>query len=523
MTKIMTTKKAALTLLSGVLALSSCNSFLDTMPDQRMELNDNLKIRELLVSAYPNIHHMGMLESRTDNVGDNGKKHGDGDLIDQESYRWIDLTGVAFDSSKWMWDRHYSSINTANQALAAIDALADPNRARAERGEALVVRAWCHFNLVNYFAQAYNSVTSGSDLGVPYIKEAETRIGVLYPRLTVKQVYEMIDKDLQEGLPLIDDRIYKAGADKYHFNSRAAAAFAAQFYLYYEKWDLAKRYATEALGTDPALGLRNLKPYASLTTNKEVTLAYVTVREPANLMLLNSNSLYGRRYKNLRFSHTTAIANRETVFAGFPGGSLKDFEPISKSYTAYRDELVFISKYEEGSEVTDKRNGTGIPYVIAMPFTVDKTLLVRAEANNMLKLYDDAAADLSLYYVSKGASAVSAQTISDFYNVPENYATLPPAQANKYKAMLAGVCKPIAPHFGLETGMQYNIAQAVLHARRVETLWEGDRWFDIKRYRISITHSIPNEDPVTLGADDLRKAMQIPAANVSAGVVPNPR
>lgn len=510
-------------LLASALALTSCNDFLDTMPDKRMELNDTEKVRGLMVSAYPEVHPMGMLESRTDNIDDNGRQFGEGHLNDREGYRWLDLTATTHDSSKWMWDWNYTrGIATANQVLAALDKLPPSEESDAIRGEALMVRAWCHFNLVNYFAQAYNSVTSATDLGVPYVTEPETKIGVLYPRLTVKETYEMIDKDIKAGLPLINDAIYKPGAIKYHFNSRAAAAFAAQFYLYYEQWAEAKKHATAALGDNPAIGLRNLKPYAVFNTGKEVTQVFASVSERANLMLQNNTSLYARRYTGLRFGHSARIA-RETFLGTFPGGRLSDFTPLVRNWTANPDNQRFIYKYEEGWQVTDKRSGIGIPRTIAMVFTTDKALLVRAEANNMLKLYDEAAADLSMYYVSKGGGTVSADQISQFYNIPDDYESLTPDQAGKYRNMLEGICKPIEPHFGLEKGMQYNIAQAVLHARRIETVWEGARWDDIKRYRIAIKHIIPEEGTIELGKDDPRKAMQIPEANVSAGLEPNPR
>lgn len=519
----MNTKNILVGLLASTLALGGCNDFLDTMPDKRMELSDTEKVRGLMVSAYPEVHPMGMLESRTDNIDDNGRQFGEGDLIDRESYRWLDLTGIVHDSSKWMWDWNYTrGIATANQALAALDRLPASAESDAIRGEALMVRAWCHFNLVNYFAQAYNSKTSATDLGVPYVTEPETKIGVLYPRLTVKETYEMIARDIQAALPLINDAIYKPGAIKYHFNSRAAAAFAAQFYLYYEQWAEAKKYATVALGDNPALGLRNLKPYAVFNTGKEVTLAFASVSERANLMLQNNTSLYARRYKGLRFGHSARIA-KETFHSAFPGGALSDFSPLVRNWTANPENQRFIYKYEEGWQVTDKRSGIGVPRTIAMVFTTDKALLVRAEANNMLKLYDEAAADLSMYYVSKGASSASAEQISQFYNIPDDYESLTPDLVDRYRTKLEGICKPLDPHFGLEKGMQYNIAQAVLHARRIETLWEGARWDDIKRYRIAIKHNIPDEGVIELGKDDLRKAMQIPEANVSAGLQPNPR
>ncbi len=48
-------------------------------------------------------------------------------------------------------------------------------------------------------------------------------------RKTVAYVYEMIEKDLLEGLPLIKDVSYTV--PKYHFNIAAANAFASRFYL----------------------------------------------------------------------------------------------------------------------------------------------------------------------------------------------------------------------------------------------------------------------------------------------------
>ena len=67
------------------------------------------------------------------------------------------------------------------------------------------------------------------DRGIPYIKEPETSVNPQYSRGTVAEVYQNIAADLEEGLPLIDDNIYSRV--KYHFNKKAAYAFAARFYL----------------------------------------------------------------------------------------------------------------------------------------------------------------------------------------------------------------------------------------------------------------------------------------------------
>ena len=44
--------KSFLSLLAAGLLLSSCNSFLDKLPDDRTELDNEKKITDVLVSAY---------------------------------------------------------------------------------------------------------------------------------------------------------------------------------------------------------------------------------------------------------------------------------------------------------------------------------------------------------------------------------------------------------------------------------------------------------------------------------------
>lgn len=59
-------------MLAALCVTTSCDDFLDKMPDKRAEINSNQKINELLVSAYPNVDPMMIYEHRTDNVMDNG-------------------------------------------------------------------------------------------------------------------------------------------------------------------------------------------------------------------------------------------------------------------------------------------------------------------------------------------------------------------------------------------------------------------------------------------------------------------
>ena len=75
--------------------------------------------------------------------------------------------------------------------------------------------------------------------------------------------------------------------------------------------------------------------------------------------------------------------------------------------------------------------------------------------------------------------------------------------------------------------------QCLLFCRRIETLADGLRWGDVKRYGI-VVDRFDNIDYVdtqttgfrvaaTLDDKDLRRAIQLPAEVITAGVEPNPR
>ena len=63
-----------------------------------------------------------------------------------------------------------------------------------------------------------------------------------------------------------------------------------------------------------------------------------------------------------------------------------------------------------------------------------------------------------------------------------------------------------------------------MEERTKEFMHEGLKWFDIKRFKIPVTHTLANGSTVTLEADDLRKVIQIPQAAIDVGgLTPNPR
>lgn len=483
--------------------VSSCNDFLDTMPDKRTEIDDAEKVKDLLLSAYPTLHPTLMFEYMSDEYEDNGDTYGTPGNLIVESYYWKDAVESDWDSPLEVWEANYRAIAAANQALEAIENLGNPKECAAAKGEALLCRAYGHFQLANTFCMAYNERTAASELGIPYTEMPEKEVGMVHERGTLKEVYEKIDRDIEEALPLI--RTVSYAVPLYHFNVKAAYAFAARFNLFYGKdYDKVVRYATEAIGEDPTPLLRDLNGYDKFTTATEWTYGYINKDEPANLLLITNRSLYGRAF-NQRYAITNNVINTQLVWSIFPGDKkLVVYNTVFQAnYVSY-----MVPKMQEIFEITNPIAQTGQPHVVVPAFTTDEALLCRAEAHVLRKEYDAAATDLSYWYRKKGINAASKETIIEFYGreTQDTHA------------------KP------LNTGVEYEDAQkkmlyAVLHARRVEGMHEGVRWLDVKRYGIPIEHTIYGGVPLQLPYDDPRRAIQIPQQVLSApgDITPNPR
>lgn len=515
--------------LAGTVSLSftSCNDFLDTMPDNRTVLDAEDKIGDLLTSAYPTTTYALANELMSDNSDYYGDRNPNGDQWGDDTFFWKDETQQANESMKGLWadcNTCVSNANTALEELAKGDTTTDDNKAL--RAEALLLRAYGHFLLVSQFSQAYNSQTSSKDLGVPVSTQVEKFL-VTKERGTVADVYEQIDKDIQKALPLVTDD-YEV--PKYHFNRKAAYAFATRFYLFYEKWDKAVQYANECLGANPASMMRNWKSFGQAGSDLIIVgNRYISVDEKANLMISTSYSqmgvLLGAYSLYKRYSHGSYLAKNEDIQAGNIWGSAKLYTSpfVAKGTNA---DATFIQKVPYLFETTDAVNGTGYAHTALPVFNAEETILNRAEAYAMLGNYDKAAEDLTTWmqaFVNTTAT-LSPSSIQAFY-ASKDYAY---DDADKLQS---SVKKHLHPKFTIdaEGSVQESILQCVLGFRRMVTLSEGFRWWDIKRYGIEIPRREINAagNPMRnldwLKTDDPRRAVQIPRNVIDAGMKANPR
>lgn len=511
------------------LALTGCNDFLDEMPDSRATLDSEEKIQNILVSAYNDHDYCMVLEMSSDNTDWFGDQVPNSVRWFDDAWRWKDETETLNESLSSFWSGAYISIASANQAITA---LGEPttDTQREILGEALMCRAYHHFMLVNIFCREYSKNTL-DELGIPYMDRPETQLSPKYQRGTVGEVYEKIQKDIEAALPLVGDS--HLTIPKYHFNVKAAYAFACRFYLFTEQWEKAVECADKCLGSQPATMLRDWAAMAKLTQSFAVVCnEFISPSSNANLLLSTSFSrlgvLWGPYTSYGRYNHGAYLSQTEDMRATQLWGSYFNFRITPKYYQGSTYNKVIFWKTPYLFEYIDPVAGIGYNHSVVPVLTSDETILNRAEALIMLNRYDEAAADLTLWMkaITKSTTTLTPASIQTFYN----------KQAYSYEdptGMVGTLKKHIAPGFQIdaEGSVQECMLQCVLGFRRIETIQHGLRWFDIKRYGIEIPRRLmdtsgtpkPKEIIDWLRRDDNRRALQLPSDVISAGLTPNPR
>lgn len=523
------------TFAASAVMLASCNDFLDQLPDNRAELDNETKIEGLLISAYPTHDAILFGEYMSDNVDDTGANNPYTDRFLDQVYAWEDVTETDNSDPESFWNDLNGCVESANTALEAIDKMENlTSGMRAARAEALLCRAYATFMMVNYFAPHYDPKNS-SALGVSSIREPETELNPKYERATVLQNYADIQKDLEEALPIVSDEYYTA--PKYHFNQNAAYAFATRFYLFSEQWDKAIECANRVLGSNPTSMLRDWKTLKNMTSDfSAISQHYIDATVNANLMLLTSYSAagvyFGPYYTGKRYSHTAYVGENETVeaLAGLWGGDYSSYYFQVKRYsgtnlnTWVKWSLPYLFEY------TDPVAGIGYNHTVYNAFTGDEILLSRAEAYILKGEFDKAAEDMTTWMLNISQTAANKGLVLTPDYITSYLEKIPYSYEDKDKKE-SSLKKHLNPKFAIdaEGSKQESMLQCVLAMRRFETLHEGKRWLDIKRYGIEIPRRVLNADgapeKVTdwLSKDDPRRAVQIPKKSIDAGYTPNPR
>lgn len=239
-------------MMCGALALSSCSDFTDIQPKGKnlLETTDQL---EMLLNAE---FYVSATDQRT--------------MCGDELYAYSPVSNYLSQPNKtrnvimWTWDEasqdkmaeltnsdsqyteFYGFIGKiCNPILSQIDAAEGTEAKKKQlRSEALTLRAYCHYLLVNKFAKAYNPSTAADDRGIIIMTE-DKDITVSQEQSTVQEVYDQILKDVNEAIEL--DGLPATAVNRMRMSKPCAYAVKALALASMQQFSEAEAAAKQAL------------------------------------------------------------------------------------------------------------------------------------------------------------------------------------------------------------------------------------------------------------------------------------
>lgn len=260
--------KHTLYILSLLTLLTSCNKFLDIVPDGQVKREEMLSTREGIEDALYGVY----AQMRQGNLYGQVLTIGDMEVLAQNldcygNTRIAKLAQYDFESSDVeetfisVWENMYKNISAANSVLSApLVSGATDFPYTLYRGEALALRAFMHFDLVRIFCLPYthNSEAYNTDPanGIPYQNEFSLNTP---PFESLKANYDHIIADLKQAESLLDAA--EAGHSKnetlfladrqMHLNLWGVKALLARVYLNMGNQTEALRYAQDVIDHSP--------------------------------------------------------------------------------------------------------------------------------------------------------------------------------------------------------------------------------------------------------------------------------
>ena len=292
-----------------------------------------------------------------------------------------------------LWERCYTLINRANQALATMDKVTEWTQESRDRhfGEAYFLRAMAYYELAQMFGPVPLRTTTEN-----------TNI----PRASVEEVYGLIAADLRQAIELLPDEIYTYGSPMAgHATKYAAEALMARVWLFYTG-----RYDQESLpevtkaevigwiddcvnnsGHDLVPDQRNLWAYSNAYTNdNDQNLRYDYVTENgldwvgnssietvfANKHNLKSNWTY-TWWSNTHAQFCSPSADNYDKEQSYPFGTGWGAGPVSPAFVKDWQEWASKQPYLEGYDTDPRLVGSIWSYNAHDPNDPDKILLER--------------------------------------------------------------------------------------------------------------------------------------------------
>lgn len=277
----------------GVMFLSGCaGDYLDTIPSTSVsETTINTSLDNLYI-ALNGIHkEMVSQESGYQCLGGEPgfmmSRDAEADDMNWQTNTWMKAAYLGWQCNMnetngynyKFWQIYYQWILNANKILAGLEEVEITSQELFDqiKGEALCIRAWAHFNLVQLYAKRYEAGKDNTQDGIPYREKA---VAEEQARNSVEDVYAKINNDLDEACILLSG--IKVN-DVNHYSEMVAWGLKARVALAMQDYNNAAVYAGKSISLAEAGGHRLMTGsqlncgFANITTDtKEAMYAAMT-------------------------------------------------------------------------------------------------------------------------------------------------------------------------------------------------------------------------------------------------------
>ena len=252
--------------VAGVMSLSSCASdYLDTAPTDKIGDVEVVQTVNNLYAALNGIHRemVSQESGRQAMGGEPGfmmMRDCEGDDMTWLTNTWMKASWLGWQANmnetssdnRNIWRIHYQWILNANKILEGLEtvpvATGEEQLYKQVKGEALCIRAFAHFDLVQLYAGRYKQGGGNSQLGIPYRETSEV---TEMARHTVEEVYAKINADLDEACTLL---VGIEANDVNHYTEMVAWGLKARVALAMQDYANAANYAEKAIQLAEAEG-----------------------------------------------------------------------------------------------------------------------------------------------------------------------------------------------------------------------------------------------------------------------------
>lgn len=387
-----------LRIMLGVCIMPACKKFIEvplpgteTFPEDVYE--SDLTATAAVTAIYGQmIHNNGWASGNTQSVtflcalSADELENYSSELVPREFYEnAIKTNNAAIENA--FWDPAYQYIYAANAALEGLNkstGLSSAARTQLQ-GEALFIRAFCHFYLVNLFG------------AVPYLDSTAYEGNIVRQRTPVPKVFQRIIADLQAAQARLG--VAYARVERVRPNRWAATALLARTYLYAGNWGAAEAQATAVIQQSAAYQLDSLN--GVFVKNSKETI----------WQLMPNNSEAGNTWEGRNFILNAAPSTGESNAAILSGQLLHAFESGDLRRSAWVDSIAsadssrmyyFPYKYKIQNSTELKE--------YSMVLRLAELYLLRAEARAQQGKISGAKADLDMIRRRAGLPGTTANS-----------------------------------------------------------------------------------------------------------------